>query len=216
MSQILSLDTVIAGRNTVADWLEIRSKLSNYQDIKLWSSVYENYFLARLQDRYIKPIETIKNNGTYRGEGFAIMTIICSIVEFLETTHEGLTYRFTRKNDPSLSIYEYSRSEEVFVNFLSKRIPFKESFTDDLAHDFYKNIRCGLLHEARTKGKWTIWGNSNGEKLVEVKSSIIIVYRDNFYKAIIEYVHSHYKSEVMNSVELKEAFLRKFDSFCYE
>ena len=26
-----------------------------------------------------------------------------------------------------------------------------------VANDFYEAMRCGLLHEARTKGKWVIW-----------------------------------------------------------
>jgi hypothetical protein len=216
MHEILPLDTYIAGKNTVADWLEVRGRLIDFQDVALWSSVYENYFMTRLQDRYITPIEIIKSNGSYRGEGFAIMTIICSIIEFLETTYQGLTYRFIKRNDPPLSNFEYSKSETVFNHFLTERIPFKQSFTNNLAQDFYKNVRCGLLHEARTKGTWTIWGNNNSNQLVETRATTVIVFRDNFYNALIEYVKDHYKLELLDSQERKEAFLRKFDSFCYE
>ena len=44
----------------------------------------------------------------------------------------------------------------MFVNFLSKREPFKQVFNEPLAKEFYKNIRCPLLHEAATRGGWVI------------------------------------------------------------
>jgi hypothetical protein len=212
----LSSTTYIAGKNTVADWDSIRLNLRDYSNKELWESVFKDYFLTRLNDRYLKPIESIKQNGTYRGEGFSIMTIICSIIEFLETTYQGKNYRFVRKNDPPLGKFEYSKSGQIFIDFLCNREPFKNSFNSQTADEFYSNIRCGLLHEARTNGKWTIWGNTLSNTLLTITPTENIVYRDNFYDAILDYVNNHYKIELLKSSDLKDAFLRKFDSLCSE
>ena len=104
--------------------------------------------------RYICPAEQIQHNSSIIGEGFSIMAILCTLIEALETFYDGLCYKYDkpRKN------YEYGngKSEKMFVNFLSKREPFKQVFNEPLAKEFYKNIRCPLLHEAATRGGWVI------------------------------------------------------------
>jgi hypothetical protein len=212
----LPLTTLIAGKNTIGDWDSIRNQLNDYSNSDIWEFAFENYFLTRLKDRYLNPIEFIKINGTYRGEGFSIMAIICSIIEFLETTYQGKNYRFVRRNDPPLGQFEYSKSGQIFVDFLTLREPFRNSFNTQTADEFYSNIRCALLHEARTNGKWTVWGNANGHILLTITPTENIVYRDNFYQAIIDFVNNHYKAEIMVSNDRKDAFLRKFDSLCNE
>lgn len=208
--------TFIAGRNTISDWDSIRINLNDYSNERLWHLAFQDYFLTRLTDRYLKPIESIKQNGTYRGEGFSVMTIICSIIEFLETTYQGINYRYVRRNDPPLGKFEYSQSGQIFIDFLCKREPFKNSFNLQTAEEFYKNIRCGLLHEARTNGRWTIWGNTSSNKLISITPTEWIIYRDNFYDAILDYVNNHYKREFLSSSDVKDAFLRKFDNLCNE
>ena len=81
---------------------------------------------------------------------------------------------------------------------------------------FIHYVRCGLLHEARTNGKWTIWGKSNSSKLIENTMTVIIVYRDDFYEAIDNYIKNDYKTELLKSDERKNAFLRKYDKLCEE
>ena len=56
-----------------------------------------------------------------------------------------------------MGTYEYSSSSDIFISFLTNRMPFKDEFNKDQARDFYISVRCGLLHEARTKNGWTIW-----------------------------------------------------------
>jgi hypothetical protein len=51
----------------------------------------------------------------------------------------------------------------LIISFLMTRTPFKEDFkTENMARDFYEGVRCGLLHEARTKNGWTIWAKDSG------------------------------------------------------
>ena len=146
----------IAGKKTVLDWKNLRDRIrQNPNNTDIWSEAY-CLLDERLQTRYFKPINDIKRNGEFKGEGFSITTILCSLVEFLESTYTGEVYRYCK--DDQLKLYEYNRSKGKFTSFLENRYPFNETFTksNNLALGFYTNIRCGLLHEASTKSDWII------------------------------------------------------------
>jgi len=81
-------------------------------------------------------------------------------------------YRCRRKADPPLGKYEYSDSGNMFVQFLSNRKPFSNVFDKKLGREFYANVRCGLLHEARTKDGWTIWAKGPANMLVSASTKI--------------------------------------------
>ncbi len=203
--------TYIAGWKTPADWNELKPRLLETDDKAVWESVYNDYYLERITLRYFKPISVLQENGTYLGEGFSIVAILCSLVEFLETTIQGLKYKFVR-NHEELGKYEYSSSKRIFIDFLSNRRPFSDVFDGDLALDFYGNIRCGLLHEATTKNGWRIWAKD------EIKGKIIdpelkVVYRNNLCDAFDEFIEI-YKSDLLMKQDYKDAFIRKFDSLC--
>src|SRR5579859_6164718 len=201
----------IAGYRTADDWSALRGALIVGGDPIPWHTACEEYLVARLTLRYLEPIQILRANGTFQGEGFSIVAIQCTLIEFLESTVQGKSYKYRRRGDPPLGPYEYSDSSNLFVSFLTTRPPFKSEFDESLARDFYKNVRCGLLHEARTKGEWTIWGESPEAKLVSRKDSI--VYRDNFQDGLLQFI-DWYKKALLTQTMLQEAFIRKFDSLC--
>ncbi len=212
----LTLTTYIAGRKTVADWNAMKASLADFNNTNLWTTAYNDFYITRLNDRYLNPIKSIKQGGCYTGEGFSIMTIICSLIEFLETTYQGINYRYRRKGDPPLGQYEYGVSGHIFINFLCTRTPFNLQFDTQNADDFFKNIRCGLLHEARTNGNWTIWGSSGNGTLINKTANETIIYRDDFSEALHKFINTQYKADLLSSVDRKEAFIRKFDKLCEE
>src|SRR6267378_126363 len=159
-------DTRIAGSKTVADWQAFRAKLAPGADKGLWQEAARDYFHERLSTRYLEPIRAIQEHRTLQGEGFSMVAIQCTLVEFLESTARGLSYRYIRPGQ-RLGQHEYSNSSRLFVSFLWQRQPFaKEFLTQVLARDFYVGVRCGLLHEARTKDGWTIWGSDPSGKII--------------------------------------------------
>ena len=213
----LPITTEIAGHKTVNDWNLLRPLLIDFKNIKAWEIAFTEYFKKRLQDRYFDPIAAIQQGGCYTGEGFSIMTIICSLMEFLESTYKGKNYRLVKKGDLKLNpLIEYSNSSELFSDFLSKRPPFKNHFNKTIAEEFYINVRCGLLHEARTKGKWNIRAKSASGLLIDYLPVKIVVFRDDFFDSTIEYIDKYYKVELLKSDDLKKAFIRKFDNICKE
>jgi hypothetical protein len=203
-------DIQIAGWKTAGDWDVFRASLVLGGDPERWQEAFDEYFRTRLNLRYLNPIKLLQCHGTFQGEGFSILAIQCTLIEFLESTVQGTNYRYLRKQE-TLGPHEYSSSSELFVHFLCTREPFVNDFDDALAKDFYAGVRCALLHEARTKNGWTIW--AKGPVGAVVDRAKRIVYRDNFQTALEEFM-TWYEAALRSDAVLQEAFIRKFDSLC--
>jgi hypothetical protein len=205
--------TKIAGSKTCKHWMEFKTALASGCDSTLWQKAAKEYFDARLSTRYIEPIRAIQAKPLLAGEGFSVVALQCSLIEFLESTMRGLNYSYRRhgSNNP-LGTYEYSDSQSLFMDFLRKRRPFSQHFTRGLAKDFYVGVRCGLLHEARTKKGWII--HSHGSGIIDARDPHRkIVYHVNFQQALEDFIR-WYKAELLGNDGMKEAFIRKFDSLC--
>lgn len=208
----MAQDTKIAGELTVADWSNLSvALLADMDNTHLWENAFE-YFEKRLKTRYLNPIKHIEENGNIGGEGFAIVAIICSTIEALESFYQGKSYRKStnaNKLDPNT---EYYKSQPIFESFLQNREPFKRHFAvPGLATEFYENVRCAILHEAATRCGWKIRIDSNG--LVEQQGNNRVLNRVLFVQSIEEYMKT-YRQELLANRNLKEAFVRKFNAIC--
>lgn len=199
----------IAGWKTRVDWEAIRVRLvAGAPDA--WHEAFTDFYETRLNLRYLHPIKVLQDNGTFQGEGFSIVAIQCSLIEFLESTEQGTNYRYVRRGDV-LGAYEYKASQDIFVAFLRDRTPFSTTFDEASAQDFYIGVRCGLLHEARTKNGWRIRAKDPFGSVADVANRIL--YRDNFQEALLAYIKS-YGNKLPREPQLQQAFIRKFDSLC--
>ena len=207
---MMAAETEIAGKKTVADWQKQKASLVVGGDPGPWKEAYEAFFRARLKTRYFAPIDVIKTIPTKNGEGFSIVAIQCSLIEFLGATLEGKSYKYSRNGKPKLGDWEYSDSKKMFVSFLRNQPPFKEMFSDEkTAEDFYASVRCGLLHEARTKGAWRI----RVDGTVAIDTDQKVVDRNKLQTAFETFV-AWYGEALPADKNLQEAFIRKFDSLC--
>lgn len=202
-------ENYIAGWNTPADWQTLRGRLLQ-SEASAWIEAFTDYFETRLCLRYLNPIKTLQENGTSQGEGFSIVAIQCSLIEFLESTAQGTNYRYLKRGHVP-GPHEYSSSQEVFTAFLRNRTPFSNKFDEGSAQDFYVGVRCGLLHEARTKNGWRIWAEGPNGVVASVKNRI--VYRNNFQSALLEYIRT-YGVALQADAALQQGFIRKFDDLC--
>lgn len=89
----------------------------------------------RFTERYIDPAM-----GTPK-HGFTIMAISCLLLEAFESFLRGW-----KKSA--------GHSERLFVEFLDREASFA-AFRGK-GSDFYKNVRCGILHQAETTAGWRI------------------------------------------------------------
>lgn len=144
------------------DWLSNRNKLKNsYKKDETWTKVIK-MFEERVNNYYFKPVEMVEIIGERDGEGFTIVTVLCALIEMFAAFKEGQIFRLG-KAENSLPNYEYGSSRKLFVNFLLTEKIFENHFFSGLeknkpfdAGRFYSDVRCGLMHEARTKNNWLI------------------------------------------------------------
>lgn len=207
-------DTRIAGEKTVADWTAMRGRLTASSDPAAWTDAFKAFFKRRLESRYFEPIRAIAAIEKDAGEGFAIVALHCSLIEFLAATLKGETYKYQRNGKPPLDQFEYSNSSDIFVEFLESNEPFKSMFSKaGTARGFYSSVRCGLLHEARTKGHWKIRVCESATQVIDVDGTV--VYRNKMQAAFDQFV-DWYGQQLPTDAKLQQAFIRKFDSLCDE
>lgn len=207
-------NTRIAGKKTVADWTAMRACLTCGADPAPWKDAFDEFFKSRLESRYFGPIRAIEKLNENAGEGFAIVALHCSLIEFLAATLKGKVYKFQRNGKSPRSPFEYSNSKDIFVEFLESSVPFKSMFSQSgTALDFYKNVRCGLLHEARTKGRWRIRVCESARHAIDVNRKI--VYRNKMQAAFDQFVN-WYRQNITVDAKLQQAFIRKFDRLSAE
>jgi hypothetical protein len=95
----------------------------------------------RFYGRYLKPFSfPNKDYKKHYKHGFAMMATACLLIEALESFYQGLE--------------ETPRGEngQMFDAFFARENQFKEL----RGEPFYKNVRCGILHQAETTGGFTI------------------------------------------------------------
>lgn len=192
----------IAPGKTTDDWTKFAKQLVPGGDADIWAEAFDKFLLGRLRSRYLNPIAMVRDKGKWEGEGFTIVSIQCALIEFLGATRAGKNFRHKNPQPP----HEYKFSGDLFVDFLFQTPPFDKLFSKGQAEDFYSNVRCALLHEARTKDGWIIW--SAGATAVDCRKKI--VYRDSFQGVIEGYIND-YGLALTADASLQEAFLRKFN-----
>lgn len=183
-------------------------------------TAYDQFFYERLKTRYLDPIELLDKDKIWKGEGSSILTIICSLIEFLQATYDGKEYFYSCSDTEYDSRKHYKDSGKIFKKFLRTQPPFSEEFNKDpkLPNEFYVEVRNGLLHEAKLKGKWRIHAYEHkSDKIIDkvTYQNRWIIYRANLKKAIYSYL-VWYREEVLSNQERRKAFMAKVDSFCFE
>ncbi len=136
-------------QDTILCW-KTKQTVADYQAMVKQEdrSKISNFIRDRFTERFISPLLGSKKNG------FCTMAICCLMIETLESFWRG--WGNTRGKEQVAFYYFFGRND----NFLAFR-PFSETF--------YKNIRCGILHQGETTGGWRILG-ANTEPLLNSKT----------------------------------------------
>ncbi len=125
----------------------------------------------RLKDRYMK---VLNNANDIDLSSFLILAISCLLIETLQCFYEG-------RNDTN----KKGEGQKIFKNFF-KRESLLFPGLEDISDVFYKNIRCGILHQAETKEGWRL--NKNGPLLDKEKR---IINGLLFYKSLKEAIDNY-------------------------
>ena len=93
---------------------------------------------TRFKERYLDPIK-----DSPARHGFAMLAISCLMVEALESFRNG--WKDTSEN---------GKSGGAFCSFFHAHDEFSD--LRPVAHEFYRAVRCGILHQAETTQQWRV------------------------------------------------------------
>jgi hypothetical protein len=211
--------------NEKEKWATLRVEINNsYELTSKWKDAID-LFHSRVDKKFFRPIETILSSKKFEGEGFTILTAQCSLIESLAAFREGKIYNNKlKKTSPT---YEYSSSGHLYISFLLTANIFNNVFfsvdangkkmpnSPYSAEEFYSEVRCGLLHEARTKGNWTVnvkKGSKKETRFIEQTKTAKKIYRTILHYRLKHYVES-YCIDLKQEGNKKERrlFARKLD-----
>ena len=205
-----------------AKWLLIREQLKNKEKPdEYWKDAIK-LIHERITDRYLNPLQIlIEHDKSYEGAGFSIATIECSLLEFIASLTEGKI--FLKDKPKGAKDYYYDDSAKLYNRFLRNSNIFKPYFSSIVGQpkyrpdDFYKNVRCALIHEAQTKENWEIriFGKvkSNDFKnkiIIETdKKGKKVLYRTALYFTLKDFFDT-YCHEKLNENNTRARTLRKY------
>jgi len=212
----------------IEEWKALRVKIDTSYDYNdNWERALQ-LFSKRLNRKFFNPLERIIKERVQQGEGFAILVVQCALIEMFSAFRKGKIYNHMKKKDSPK--YEYNSSKQIFKEFLHNAPIFENVFfhfdekgkrIKDFpfsSEHFYTEVRCGLVHEARTKGLWfinTTMKNVKTEKIfIEKSGGKLKIYRTILHYRLKLYL-SHYLEELRdnseNGRELRKYFARKLD-----
>ncbi|MDD3732066.1 MAG: hypothetical protein PHU88_06790 [candidate division Zixibacteria bacterium] len=184
----------ISPRYIAGDWKKI-----TFQSEEDWQLAVE-IFKDRIRERFLNPLEHIEK---YPYAGFAVLALDCLLIEMLQQFREGVNRTPTGK------------SKLFFISFLTET-GFKKYFDKRQAELFYRQIRCGILHQAEVRGSSRVLV-SDLEPMVAYASDRrgLVVNRTFFHEQLLT-EFDNYTRELLNSAnrELRVKFKSKMMAIC--
>lgn len=208
-------------------WITVKQNLSEDSDFGI-EEVYSIYF-ERIDNRYFKPIELLKkHDDSTDGYGFSMVAILFTLIEFLQSTLDGKFDKQSYKNEfaekyailvrEGLIGYYEGKSGDEFVKFLKelnprfKEIPNYKCHFDSVAKEFYKCVRCPILHDACTRNNWIIREKSGDNSIFDISNKDEkILYRNDFYDIIKEKIKKDMKEQFVENKEIRKNLFKKMD-----
>jgi hypothetical protein len=187
-------DMHISPRFTVRDWE--RLTFETEQDWQTGIGIFED----RIRGRFLKFVDII---GKCEYSGFAVLALDCLLIETLQQFREG------KDETPP------GRSGCYFVHFLTET-SFRCWFDECKATEFYKKIRCGILHQAEVKGNSRVRIDQDTPLLAWTEGKRgVIVNRKLFHEQLVR-VFEEYLCRLRDpsNGEERSKFKKKMDYIC--
>lgn len=198
-------DTIVSGDHfSLANWKKLRVMLASKKAKPTDWLVAFNVLHKRWQKRYLDPIEWIhrkKGPRNSEGEGFAIMTIACCLFEAVAAAYSGKIYHYEETVRKQFHPWAYKDAACCYTDVLKNHPVFKDSLSGSGIDEkrFYRGIRCGLIHEARTKAEFKINTNSSRSELAWKDGDATIINRHAFVQGLakmIDLMETHIRDDV--------------------
>ena len=125
-----------------ADKIKLSSTttVARYRELELDEDRQElaRFVCERFYERYFRPIESTPQAVKH---GFTIMAVCCIVIETLESFYQGLGSTANHSSRMFQDFFSRSTSLSAFAG------------RNDW---FYRDIRCGILHQSEARGGWRV------------------------------------------------------------
>lgn len=146
-----------------------------------------NFLYERHFRRYLKPFtfDSDDYKSNYKS-GFSMMASYCLLIETIEGFYRG---------------WPKSRNELAFLKFFTRDKNFQDFSVNDIPTQFYKNVRCGILHQGETSGGWLI-SRKSSDPLLSAASKKVNAneFGEKLHKSLEDYTNelkgSNWNSEL--------------------
>lgn len=152
------------------------------------------FIIERFHERYFEPIVDAPTR-----HGFTLMAIGCLVIEALQCFYEG------RKDSKGKG--GKGESGAMFDAFFKRQTDLK-IFAEGKKGWFYKDIRCGILHQAETVGGWRV---RRSGKLLDTAEHTINAKR---FIGLLQASVADYANQFQTDDELWKKFCKKMDAVC--
>lgn len=158
-----------------------------------------NIFVDRMETRYLEHIRRILRHRT---SGFSALALDCAVIETLEQFRRG---------EPKTP---FGDGKKYFISLLTET-SFSQDVTKKQARVFYKNIRCGLLHQTEAEDS-LVKRNDTRPLIAFTKDHKGVVVNAKVFHERLEQVIREYAEKLKNpnSKKEREAFRTKMNFIC--
>ena len=184
----------ISPQYNVNDWLKLTFSTEDE-----WQEAIE-MLEDRIRGRFLDIIHLIEGE-IYAG--FAVLALDCLLIETLQQFREGV------------SETPRGQSKSYFTSFLTEGY-FGQYFDEKMAIMFYRQIRCGILHQAEVKGSSRVlirWGTPLVKYTNDRKG--LVINRKLFHQQLIQEFEDYInRLREPSNQELRGNFKKKMDYIC--
>lgn len=179
-SAVTEINTKLSSSITVAKFRALERAIDK--------DALSRFIVERFNERYFWLIEDSSNK-----HGFTVLAVACLIVETLESFYQGL---------PNTK----HTSAKMFRDFFARDTKLK-AFAGEKDW-FYKDIRCGILHQGETRGGWRVLRKG---PILDLKNKTINA--TAFLKALRTAVQN-YSVQLRTDDALWKNFRKKMNAIC--
>jgi hypothetical protein len=192
-------NTLLCGKKGSPQAVRIVDYLGWEQEIDHGWSKKPNFIRRRLFERYIDPVWALDSNLETKAKknGFYVMAVSCLLIETLVAFWRGWE---TTEPYRDLSGRQVKGKSSKAFKFFFRAQPRFSAFRPS---EFYKHVRCGILHQGETTGGWTI--QRTGPLFDGVRSVNATLFHNQLALAIEDYI------AILHNPPTKSKYRSNFD-----
>lgn len=185
-------ETLLCGKRGTATAVTVETYLRWEKENDQGWSKKPQFVRQRLSERYIDPVRALDlyPETQDKKNGFYVMAVSCLLIETLVSFWRGWETTEGTKKKPGKS----GRAFRLFFRTQPR-------FTKFRATKFFKNVRCGILHQGETTGGWIIQRTGplfDGQKRINAK-----LFHDQLALAIDDYVAALQRAGSQSKLRLR-------------